>query len=225
MSPTPEEIAAAAAQKAKDDAAKAEADKAKAEAEKKADPVAAFEEYLDTLPEEERTKIEEYTAGLKTALIKERKLNPEGKKAVEELQKLKADEEKRKQAEMTDLQKAEAAKKAADEKNLKLEEDLKTERIKNAVLAEASKQGFEDPQDAYAMIDRAELEISADGKVDGVEEAIKALVKAKPYLLGTGEETARRVDINSGNKGRQLKNANLEEIKKQKLKSNRYRPI
>jgi len=215
--PTPEEIAA---QKLKDDAAKAEADKAKADAEKAKDPMEAFSEYLETLPEEQRLKIEEHTAGLKTALIKERKLNPESKKAVEELAKLKEAEEKRKQAEMTDLQKAQADKKAADERAVKLTQDLETERIKNAVLAEASKANFADPQDAYAMIDRTELEIDKDGKVSGVVEAIKALVKAKPYLVG--EPNTQHFNINGGDKGRALKGASQEEVIEKKRKTNRY---
>lgn len=223
MSPTPEEIAATAAaaeQKKKDDEAAVAAAKAKEEAAKK-DPIEALEEYLATLDEGVRKEIEEHIAGLKSALVKERKLSPEGKAALIELQKLKDADTQRKQAEMTDLQKAEAAKKASDEKATKLEGDLKTERIKNAVLAEASKANFADPQDAYAMIDHSELEISADGKVTGVVDAIKALVKSKPYLVGAEENP--RYDINGGDKGKGPKGADVEEIKKKKAHD--YQPL
>lgn len=217
--PTPEEIAAAAAAKAAEDAAKAEANKAKADAEKTKDPLAAFEAYLETLPEDQRLKIEEHTTGLRTALIKERKLNPESKKALEELQKLKEADEKRKHDEMTVQQKAEADKKKAEDEAAQLRKDLQEERVKNAILAAAK--DFVDPQDAYAMIDRDLIETDKDGKVTGVEDAIKALVKAKPYLVG--ETNAQVFDINGGSKGKGSKGANQDEIIKKKRHD--YQPL
>ena len=211
--PTPEEVAEAA--RLATEAAAAEA------AAKAKDPLKTFEEYLATLDEETRTAFEEHTAGLKSALVKERALNPEGKKALTKLAELQAADEVRKKAEMTDLQKAQLDKKTADEKAAKLQVDLQTERIKNAVLAVASKANFVDPQDAYAMLDRSELEIGDDGTVSGVENAIKALAKAKPYLVG--EPGTRKFDLNSGDKGGPPKSPQHDEIVAKKRKG--YHPL
>lgn len=208
MTPTPEEIAA---QKAIDDKAAADkvvadkvaadklaADKAAADAAKKTDPLEAFNEYLATLDPAVRVEIEKHTGGLKTALVSERGLNKDSKTALARLKELEDAEEVRKKASMTELQKAQADKEKAEKSALQLQEDLKTERIKNAILAAAT--DFADPNDAYTMIDHSLLEIDdKTGKVTGVAAAIEALVKAKPYLLKTADQ---EFNINGGEKGK-----------------------
>lgn len=59
--------------------------------------------------------------------------------------------------------------------------------LKSVLVSAASKAGFLDPMDAYAMLDKSAITIGDDGTVSGVEDAIKALVEAKPYLLKTPE--------------------------------------
>ena len=55
--------------------------------------------------------------------------------------------------------------------------------VRSAVVTAAAKAGFVDPDDAVALVDRGALEISEDGTVAGVDDAIRAIAKAKPYLV------------------------------------------
>jgi len=55
--------------------------------------------------------------------------------------------------------------------------------VRNAVLAAAARVGFNDPDDAMRLIDQGTLEVREDGSVDGVEKAIQAIAKSKPYLV------------------------------------------
>lgn len=55
--------------------------------------------------------------------------------------------------------------------------------LRMAVVAEATRQGFADPDDAYGLLDLSTLTLNEDGKVEGLEDALKKLGKAKPYLL------------------------------------------
>ena len=55
--------------------------------------------------------------------------------------------------------------------------------VRSSVVTAAAKAGFVDPDDAVALVDRGALEISEDGAVAGVDDAIRAIAKAKPYLV------------------------------------------
>lgn len=70
--------------------------------------------------------------------------------------------------------------------------------LKAAVLMEASKLAFVDPSDAWRMLDRDGLAVGDDGEVTGAAEALKALAKAKPYLVKSAA-TAASID---GDRGR-----------------------
>ncbi len=54
--------------------------------------------------------------------------------------------------------------------------------IRHAVEMAAIEMQFIDPSDAYALSDLSEVTVE-DGKVTGVDEALKALKKAKPHLV------------------------------------------
>ena len=48
----------------------------------------------------------------------------------------------------------------------------------------AAQAGFADPSDAVALAERSVIKVDDDGNVTGAKEAIEALAKAKPHLLG-----------------------------------------
>lgn len=62
--------------------------------------------------------------------------------------------------------------------------------VRNAVLAAAARVGFNDPDDAMRLIDQSTLEVREDGSVDGVEKAIQAIAKSKPYLVRGKQQPA-----------------------------------
>jgi hypothetical protein len=169
-----------AKKKAADEEAKRKADE-EAQAKKAKD----FDEWLAKQPDDVKALYADYTAGLKSALDKERKDNKDNAAKLKKLAELEAEEEKRKQAAMSDQEKqaqklAEAQKKATD-----AETELQEERVRNAVILEATRQNFADPDDAYTLADLAKLEHDDDGRPtkDSVKAALEELAKAKPYLI------------------------------------------
>lgn len=87
-------------------------------------------------------------------------------------------------ANQTELEKAQAAAaKAAEERDAALEE-ARTTAVRSAVIAAASKAGAVDPDDVFALLKKDSVTIGDDGQVTGAEEAVKALLDAKPHLVG-----------------------------------------
>lgn len=87
-------------------------------------------------------------------------------------------EEERKQAAMSELEKerdkAQKAEKARDEA-LRIANDRV---IRASVIAEAAKYGVTHPEDAYALLDLKGIAVNDDGNVEGVAEAVKAIIEA-----------------------------------------------
>jgi len=96
------------------------------------------------------------------------------------LRKLEEAEEERKKAEMTEAERIKAELAEAQAKAAEAEERATETMLRMSVVSAAAKAGFNDPMDAWSMIDLAE--VGDDGTVTGVEEAITELLKAKPYL-------------------------------------------
>lgn len=128
-----------------------------------------------------------------------KKLNERAKKAEEyEANQSKAEEEKliqqKKFEELANKKGEEAASwKGRFEKSL----------VDNRIIVEANKLGVVDPDAAIQLLDRSNIKVTDNG-VTGVEEAVKALVEAKPYLkqgqpsvpnIGSGSNPA---DANAG---------------------------
>ena len=105
-------------------------------------------------------------------------------------------------AQLTELEKLQ--KQLADAEKMRGQAEAKaTERLLKAeVLVEASKLGFVNPQHAWGLVDASALSIDKDGKVQGVEEAVKALATEHAYLLA--KTVAPDIDAGSGSNQRTL---------------------
>lgn len=106
-----------------------------------------------------------------------------------ELQKYKDAETERAKAEMTEAERAKAE--AEEEKKAReaAETALVNERKRNAVISEAAKLKFLDPEDALAYIDVEDIRMTDDGRPHktSVESAVKKVADEKKYLIsGTG---------------------------------------
>jgi hypothetical protein len=75
------------------------------------------------------------------------------------------------------------ANKKAQEAEAKANERL----IKAEVKSIAVELKLVDADAAYALMDRTAVKINDAGEVEGVKEALEALTKAKPYLVGKGD--------------------------------------
>jgi len=61
--------------------------------------------------------------------------------------------------------------------------------LRNAITSEAGKLDFADPQDAWQLLDLSAVSINDDGEAEGVANALKTLVEAKPYLVRQQQRT------------------------------------
>ncbi len=77
----------------------------------------------------------------------------------------------------------------------------KANLVRMEARVQAAQMGFKNPDDAYLLADLSEVEVGESGEVGGVDEALKVLAKAKPYLIDTEKPrpTAPGTDAGQGN--------------------------
>ena len=149
---------------------------------------------------------EELTEELEGARSQLKKVNAESadrRRKLEALEKEKKELADKSLSEMEKLQ-AEVATNKAD--HTALQDQLRVERVHTAVISEATKLGFANPEDAYSLIDTSKVEIT-DGKVSGFGESLKALAKSGRLVMGE-EKDQRRSDglgTPTGSKGKPTK--------------------
>lgn len=74
-----------------------------------------------------------------------------------------------------------------------LQEQLKGNSLSQAIMAEAQKQGAVDLESVTKLVDRSAITVGEDGTVTGVEDAVKGLLEAKPFL-----KSGNNTNIGSG---------------------------
>jgi hypothetical protein len=63
------------------------------------------------------------------------------------------------------------------------QQQLVQERIRNAVINEASRMDVVDPDGAYRLLDLGQVRMGETGQVEGVSEALQGLIAEKDYLV------------------------------------------
>ena len=132
-----------------------------------------------------------------------KKANAEAAKRRKELERFQKLEQERKDAELSDLEKAQKLSEEWKGKFDELSADLDGLRMRQAFYdaTAAAKVVFVNDaarQDAYDLSDLSGVEVDEDGSVSGMDEVIKALQKSRPHLFGT----AGAPDINAGEGGK-----------------------
>lgn len=92
-------------------------------------------------------------------------------------------DEERKKAAMTETERLKAEKEAAEKKAQDAMRTANERLLRAEVKATAVALDIVDPDAAYALMDRDAVSVAEDGTTQGVEDALKALIKDKPYLL------------------------------------------
>jgi hypothetical protein len=92
-------------------------------------------------------------------------------------------EAERQRSEMTELDRIKADLEAERQARAQAEQRQRDQLIRTQVIAAAAKAGFNDPEDAFRMLDVTTFEVDDAGKVDGLDSALQALAKSKPYLV------------------------------------------
>lgn len=107
-------------------------------------------------------------------------------KAAKDAEAAKLSELEKAQKEAADLK---AAKEKVDAEKADILAKAAEKLLKAAVLAEASKQGFNDPTDAWNFLDRSAIKAKDDDSYEGLDKAIEAVAKAKPYLVKAQQQS------------------------------------
>ena len=92
----------------------------------------------------------------------------------------------REQAEMTELQKAQAANAELEKRLEQAAAAQKALAMQSDIVALSAKLGIVDADAAYRLIDKGSIEFDANGKPTNTEALLNDLLKAKPYLVGAG---------------------------------------
>lgn len=123
----------------------------------------------------------------KRALEQERQARKAAEKAAREqaaeLEALRKEKAARDDAEKTELQKAQERAEAAEKRATESEARIRETQTRAAVLVQASQLDAVDPDAVYALLDKGSVEYGDDGRPSNVEDVVKALLKAKPYLV------------------------------------------
>lgn len=130
-------------------------------------------------PKPDTVSKEEYDTAVRRANAAD-KSKSELQKKLDDLDKAKLGEKERAEKERDDEKKAHEATAAA----------LRQTRLENKFLA-SNKYNWHDPETALALVDLTDVEIDEDGKVKGLEAAMKKLAEAKPFLVKSGDDTPK----------------------------------
>jgi hypothetical protein len=147
---------------------------------------------LDTTPEMDVTEPEptvqpaemvDYKAELEKLRKALAETNRENAKRRKQLEAYEQAEAQRKQESMSELEKAQAALAELEKRATDAERGRKQALLEKAVIAKAGALRFNNAEDAIRFLDPEKLEIGDDGQVIGLEDALKAIAKDRPYLL------------------------------------------
>ena len=172
-------------------------------------PVTVTAQPIGTAPtaEEFQAQLDEMRKQLKA-------VNAESAGRRKKIEEIEAAEAKRKLAELSELDQLKAKLAVQEKARLEAEGKASEALIRHAVEMAAATMKFHNPEIAYHLLDLAEVSIGEDGKVAGVEDALKKLVKSNPYLVGNGTAPAPNTDASARGSGNPDPKAREEELRK-----------
>lgn len=112
-------------------------------------------------------------------------------------QKIKEEKEK---AAMSEAERLKAEKEEAEKNATAAIERANQRLIRSEVIAHAAKLNIVDPDAAYALMSKEDVKVEDDDTVTGVKKSLEALIKAKPYLVGS-TDTKKTGDDQRDDKG------------------------
>ncbi len=112
-------------------------------------------------------------------------------------QKIKEEKEK---AAMSEAERLKAEKEEAEKNATAAIERANQRLIRSEVIAQAAKLNIVDPDAAYALMNKEDVKVEDDDTVTGVKKSLEALIKAKPYLVGS-TDTKKTGDDQRDDKG------------------------
>lgn len=101
-------------------------------------------------------------------------------------------------ANQTELEKAQARAELAEKAASEAAERVRSMSIRSSIISAATTAGAVDPDAVLAMLGKDAVTYGDDGQVTGADEAVKALLESKPYLVGKPAEPAKPAPSGDG---------------------------
>ncbi len=137
-----------------------------------------------------------------------------GFESVSDAESLVKESKERKEAEMSELQKAQARAAELEKQLAASAEAQKVIAMQADVTAKAAKLGIVDPDAAFKLLDKGAIEYGDDGKPKNTEALLVEMLKERPYLAGGGSSA-----MNPG-KNRSLSRAEIEKMSPEEINKN-----
>jgi hypothetical protein len=126
----------------------------------------------------------------KALISKLRGFEKTAKDQAKELETLKAEKQKREEAELGEVERLKRKNAELEQRTQEREREVRDLRLRGSIERAARELAFADPQDAYDLLTaRGALEFDEAGEPTNVNEALRDLSSAKPYLLTSGAST------------------------------------
>ncbi len=112
-------------------------------------------------------------------------------------------EKERKKAAMSEAERLKTEKEDAEKRAENAIAEANTRLIRSEVIAQSVELDIVDSEAAYALMEKDDISVEDDGTVKGVKEALKLLIKAKPYLVKKADASPKKTgDDQSKDKGK-----------------------
>jgi len=98
-------------------------------------------------------------------------------------------EDEKKKESLSELERLKLEKEESDKKLIEATNRSNQFLLQSKVVSIASKLKIRDPEAAFILMDKDDVSIDDSGKVLGIENSLKALIKEKPYLLDSSNDS------------------------------------
>jgi hypothetical protein len=102
------------------------------------------------------------------------------------------------EAQLSEQEKLQKKLELAEQARQQAEATAKARAIRSALIAEAAKAGFNDPADAYALINHDAIELDDNGEPTNAAELVKQLAEKRSYLIKQHRQTLEPFDPSGG---------------------------
>lgn len=148
---------------------------------------------ITKIPDDQFSKVLEDPRLYKLDRIQELREGAKKAKELEEAQNKAKEEEAKKQGKWEELATQ------REEKIAELNKQIQDNAVNSAIMQEASKQGVTRLDLVNKLVDKSKIEISENGEVSGVEDAVKNLIEQNDFLTGNTKSSVGGGSNPSGN--------------------------
>jgi chromosome segregation ATPase len=144
------------------------------------------------------------------------------REATAALDALKAEDQRRKDAEKSEVERLRDQLAETERKREDAERQHRDALVRQAIERAAAKAGAADPEDVYALLKPSDFDIDDDGVIKNADKLVDNLLKGKPYLVAKGTNGVPATPRSNGTRSRE---GEIKEMQEELRQSGRYNPL